>query len=499
MTWLLMMSLPVLAEGAVTEKARSFALDVASYGDDAAVDRSTAWWPEVDDPGLREVLRIGLRANPGLKAAEARADLARAGMWASLGGLLPLLSFEAATQEAPTEAMSLNAGAAGMPNYSEAFASMGAVLGQVAAATGVDTSGLPDFSSSTSTSLPDTFRQSSAMLKGAWTVDLFGRQTMATMAAQRDARGAQSAAHAQHQATASLLASGWYNVVAAREQARVVEEQVVTAQSLLDLVQLRYERGEGSALDVLQQRQQLAGTQALLPRARASQVAAEGLLLAAMGGQAATVLPKATSWPELPPPPPIGPASRLVDDRPDVQAAIRAAEAARLRHGAAYSSLAPTLTLTGQVGKQYLTLDDTQSVDTWGLGAVATMPLFAGGRTHASIRAARAAKQVAQMELQATVLGAVQQVETAIASERAARQTLEAVTIQAEAARNALEESKAHYLQGIAPYVSVLAAVGADQAAQLALIQAHRGRLEARVNLHLALGGPWRAPKEASQ
>ena len=121
-----------------------------------------------------------------------------------------------------------------------------------------------------------------------------------------------------------------------------------------------------------------------------------------------------------------------------------------MRHGAAYSALAPTFTLTGQYGRQYLTLDETESVDTWGVGAVATMPLFAGGRTHAGIRAARAAKQVAAMELQSTVLAAVQQVESAIAGETAASETLEAVKLQAAAAR-ALTESKTPYLKASRP------------------------------------------------
>jgi len=497
MIWLILCT-QAMAGSAVLEDARGVALDVATYGDDAAVDRHDSWWTNIKDPGLQQVLRDGLPSNPDLRAAEARVDLARANTWVSLSALLPNVAFEATTQEAPTDAMSLNPGAASIPNYGDAFASLGTLLTDLAAATGGDPSDVPDFTGS-GDSLPDSFRQSSAMLKGAWTVDVFGRQTMNTIASHKDARAARSAAHAQHQATTAMLASAWYNVVAAREQSRVVDEQVQTAQALLDIVQLRYERGEGSALDVLQQRQQLAGTKALLPRARAGQVAAEGMLSAAMGIQRPTSLPASSGWPSLPAAPGLGHPRRLVDDRADVQAAIKSAEAARLRHGAAYSALAPTLTLTGQYGRQYLTLDETESVDTWGIGAVATMPLFAGGRTHAGIRAARAAKQVAKMELQSTVLTAVQQVESAIAVEGAAGETLEAVQLQAKAARDALTESKAHYLQGLAPYVSVLAAFAADQAAQLALLDAHRSRLDARINLHLALGGQWRVPQESSQ
>ena len=85
----------------------------------------------------------------------------------------------------------------------------------------------------------------------------------------------------------------------------------------------------------------------------------------------------------------------------------------------------------------------------------------------------------------------------AIAGETTASETLEA-KLQAAAARDALTESTAQCLQGLAPAVSVLAALAADQAAQLSLLDVHRSRLDARINLHLALGGQWRVPQESS-
>ena len=193
MIWLILCT-QAMAGSAVLEDARGVALDVATYGDDAPVARRDSWWADIRDPGLQRVLQDGLPGNPDLRAAEARVDLARANTWVSLSALLPNLAFEATTQEAPSDAMSLNPGAASIPNYGEAFTSLGTVLADIAAATGVDPSGVPDFSNSGESTLPDTFRQSSAMVKGAWTVDVFGRQTMTTIASHKDARAARSAA-----------------------------------------------------------------------------------------------------------------------------------------------------------------------------------------------------------------------------------------------------------------------------------------------------------------
>ena len=464
---------------------------IAEYGDTATPDRTQPWWSSIEDPGLKQVISTGLSENPGLAAAQARTDIAQANTWQSMSALLPTIVFEAATQQAPTDVMSLNPGAAAFPDYSEAFQSLGQLLSDVSALTGGDPNDIPDFSGGESTDIPETYRQSSTMLKGSWGIDVFGRQTLSTMAAHRDARAAQSGEHAQMRSLAGQLGSAWYNLVAAREQKRVVSEQVQTAKDMLEIVQLRYERGEGSALDVLQQRQQLAGTQALLPRAEAGEKAAHGRLSVALGQAPSAPLPPSNGWPELGPTPDIGKPSRLVDDRADVRAAIQTVEAARLRRAASFSALAPTLTLTGQYGRQYLTFTDTDSVNAWGVGAVATIPLFAGGRTHSGIRAARAARDMAHMELRSTVLAAIDQVENAITMERAATQTVEAVRHQVNAARDALDESRAHYLQGLAPYVTVLAALGAHQAAQLALIEAERNRVDARIQLHTALGGHW--------
>jgi len=496
MIWFLLSS-TVLASSPVVEETRALVSSIAQYGDTAQPDRSQPWWNSIQDKGLHEVIQTGLSENPGLAAARARSDLAKATTWQSLSGLLPTIAFEAATQQAPTDAMTLNPGTASMPNYSEAFQSLGQLLEDVAAFTGDDPSTLPDFTGGEQTELPETFRQSSTMLKGSWAIDIFGRQTLSTMAAHKDARAARSGEHGQMRALAGQLGTAWYNLVAAREQSRLVQEQVNTASELLEIVQLRYERGEGSALDVLQQRQQLAGTQALLPRAQAGEKAAHGRLSIALGKSPTASLPPSNGWPELESAPAIGSPARLIDDRADVRAAIETVEGARLRRASSFSALAPTVTLTGQYGKQYLSFDETDSVNTWGIGAVATVPLFAGGRTHSGIRAARAARDIAQMELRSTVLAAVDQVENAVTMEAAAEKTLEAVRHQAQAARQALDESRAYYLQGLAPYVTVLAALAADQAAQLGLLDAERNRLEARIQLHTALGGHWVTTRES--
>jgi outer membrane protein TolC len=298
------------------------------------------------------------------------------------------------------------------------------------------------------------------------------------------------------QSLATQIGSAWYDLVAARQQVHIVEEQVQAGEEMLEIIELRYERGEGSALDVLQQRQQLANTEILLPKVRLGAKQAHQRLSVALGQAPDADLPESDTLPTVPPAPAIGSSDRLVTDRPDVQAAIGTLDSARLQRGAAIAGLAPTFTLTGQYGRQYLTLDETDHVDSWGLGAAATVPLFGGGRTHAGIKAAKANRDIAQMGLRSQVLSAIQQIESAIENEDASQESLKAAERQQLAASQVFTESRARYLEGLTPYINVLASQAAHQAAQLGLLDAQRSRIQARIQLYGALGGTWNRSME---
>ncbi|MAY81929.1 MAG: hypothetical protein CL930_14255 [Deltaproteobacteria bacterium] len=487
-----------IAETPATTEARALVSTWAEYGDETRPDRSLGWWKGIDDPGLQEVLKVGLSDNPDLLAAEARVQLARAGTWQSVANLLPNIYFELASQKAPTDAMGLNPMTANMPDYGEIFESLGAMLADITAATGGDPTSLPNFSADSGNDMPDTYTQSSAMLKGSLAVDIFGRQTMSAFAASKTAQATAASRDAMTQSLAVQIGSAWYDLVAARKQVQIVEEQVSAGKEMLEIIQLRYERGEGSALDVFQQRQQVASTEILLPKVRLGSKQAHQRLSIALGKAPDAELPQSDKLPKVPPAPAIGSSDRLVTDRADVQAAIDTLDSARLQRGSAIASLAPTVTLTGQYGRQYLTLDETDHVDSWGLGAAASVPLFGGGRTHAGIKAAKANRDIAQMGLRSQILSAIQQIESAIENERASAESLKAAERQQLAATQAYTESRSRYLEGLAPYINVLASQAAHQAAQLGLLDAQRSRIQARIQLHGALGGTWNRSPENS-
>ena len=455
------------------------------------------WWLTVPDPKLHQLIRDGLQHNPQVAAADAQARAVKAGQGEALAGLLPSISVELQGQQMPTDGLSLSPASSQMMDYGAAFEGLAELMSTLAATTGQDPSTLPSFETE-SDPLPDTYIQGSAMLVATLPLDIVGRQTQRYLASRRSADGASFDLKTQRLSTTLMIADGWYDLVAARVQAQIVGDQMRINQDLLSLVEVRYEGGDATALDVLQQRQQLAVTEAMLPRAQAQVATADLALRSMLGHTGDDDLPPGASLPALPPTPLLGDPEALRARRPDLAAAISRLEAARHQRTAALLGLAPTVGLTGSAGRQFLHMDETDHADTWSVGAALSVPLFLGGRTHAGIRASTARRDLAQAQLRARVIAVSQEVRTAEVNERTSAAAHLATQRQARIARAAYDESRARFIEGVMPYINVLTALAAHQTAELSLLDAHRTRLRARVRLHGALGSRWSPASEAT-
>jgi len=107
------------------------------------------------------------------------------------------------------------------------------------------------------------------------------------------------------------------------------------------------------------------------------------------------------------------------------------------------------------------------------------------------VRTARASESLAIHTYNSAVINAVAEVESAISLDEQQRLRYSAVVDQERAARAAFDESKDRYLSGLDTYLSVLTAERAHQQAELAVLQAKRDAIGARVQLYDSLGGAW--------
>jgi outer membrane protein TolC len=187
----------------------------------------------------------------------------------------------------------------------------------------------------------------------------------------------------------------------------------------------------------------------------------------------------------------------VLQQRPDVFAAQRQAEAAWADVAQADADLKPRLSLSGQI-TVVRSLGSSADGSLWSVGPVQiSLPLLDGGRRQSLAGVSRVAQDEALSALQATVRTAVREVETALIDlhATAARQTDAAVATEgmAQVLQAAVQRQRA----GLASLFELEDARRNALAARLALAELERDRVWAWIALFQALGGGWQANPDA--
>ncbi len=275
---------------------------------------------------------------------------------------------------------------------------------------------------------------------------------------------------------------------------------VESYRSTLGTVEQRYAGGVSPALDVRLARQNLLTAEATVPETRRQlRDAVRRLEILAGRYPAATVMAtdEATTLAALMPAPlasvPVGLPSSLLERRPDLVAAEAGLHASVANVGSAKARLYPTLSLTGSAGYNSQELDTwfDGGHDVWSLVGNLVMPLINRGATKAQIRAAEARAQQAVASYRQAVLSAFGEVESALDSERFQAEREAALTRSVNEARRSLELAQRRYASGLDPLLTTLETQRRLFNAESQLLSTQRAYRTARVNLILALGGPW--------
>jgi NodT family efflux transporter outer membrane factor (OMF) lipoprotein len=414
------------------------------------------WWKRFGDPKLNGLVDKAMDDSYDIASAESRIDEAEAVITQNLSPLLPTLTWDSSVNMAPLDSLGFQfGGAAG-----------GMMMGD----------------------LPELYYTASSVLNLGVEVDLTGRNVLAYQASKRDARASRHDLDQQSVVLTASIVSAYYDVVTAKSQLEIVEDQVATNDSLLELMELRFEHGQANAVEVLQQRQQVASTKTLLPQAQTQLRTFEQQLAVLVGDAPGTRHPVADTLPELGAPPAVGAPADLQHSRPDLRAASDRLEAAEKREKRARRQFAPSLRLSAQAGAQGIYIQDWNTQWFWGAGATLSVPLYSGQRTFGQLKQSKAQTRTAANQLSASTLVAMREVEDALIREQQQRDVLAAQIATAEAAQQAFDESLARYREGLSEYLPVLTSLTALQQAQLNVITAQRDLIAARIQLHRALG-----------
>jgi len=193
----------------------------------------------------------------------------------------------------------------------------------------------------------------------------------------------------------------------------------------------------------------------------------------------------------VPPTPPAGLPSSLLERRPDIRAAEQTMMSANAQIGVARAARFPSVTLTGYLGGQSAAVEDIASSGIWGLGIGILAPLFDAGRREAIEDQAGARYQQTVAQWQRSVEGAFREVSDALVNLEETGASEADLLARVQAARNALELSRIRYESGYAPYLEVLDAQRTANDAEIAFVRNRQARLAFSVDLMRALGGGW--------
>ncbi|MFN9031011.1 MAG: efflux transporter outer membrane subunit [Betaproteobacteria bacterium] len=418
-----------------------------------------AWWQRFDDALLRQLVADAVANGHDLRVAVARVEVARAGVQAATGAMLPGVS-----------------------------------------AVGARSVGETGYSVIARQRLPNT-DITRAGLNASWEVDLFGALRAARGAAAADLLAADHARRGVLLSVAAEVARHYVTLRSAQERSAIVQDLVRSQRETLRLTEKLRAAGQGSDFDVDRALADLAATQAELPRLDAL-AAASRHRLATLTGQPAGTLDAALATtgpaltaPDVAPGQPI----ELPQRRPDVMAAEAQLRAAASRLDEAKASRFPRLVLNALFGTQWTDINalDIGRARFANVGATLALPLFAGGQIDAAIDAAGAREREALASYERSVLQALEDVESALAV-LAGEARRGADLDQSVAARErALGRALALYRAGQADLLVVLDVERGLLAAQLARAAHHTDRLLATVHLYRALGGGWEVAEPA--
>ncbi|HTJ65142.1 MAG TPA: efflux transporter outer membrane subunit [Alphaproteobacteria bacterium] len=418
-------------------------------------DIPAQWWSLYRSESLNKLIEAGLRASPTLEAAKAALRQAQENTSAARGAFFPDLTgnVSASRQKAFTPSFGGGSG------------------------------------------IKSIYSLSSASVDLSYPLDVFGgirRQVEATEAAED---------YQRFQLVAAYLTLTSNIVTTAVEEASL-RAQIKAQSEIIDI--------ETNQVQVLRNQLSLGGVaggavlaqEAILGQARATlpplekQLAQSRNRLAVLVGKFPSEDIGATfdlAQLALPTELPVSLPAKLVEQRPDIQAASAKMHQASAQVGVATANELPQISLTGSIGNTASPAGNLFSpgVGIWSIGGNLAQKLFDGGTLYFQRRAAVAAYDQAAAQYRATALSAFEDVANALRALQADADALAANLAADQAAQKSLALSQEQYRLGAINYATLLNAEQTAQQARISLVQSQAARFSDTAALFQALGGGW--------
>lgn len=371
------------------------------------------------------------------------------------------------------------------------------------------------YSTSSVTGAKAIRQQYSVMPSVSWEVSLFGAMRNSTEAARQTLLASEWGYRATRLSLAAQVAETYFKWLQYARSLEISERSMALRHEAQQKIDTMYYYGFSSAVDFEQARAMTATAAADIPSYRRAMIQANMALNTLVGSTPAL----------LPPPPqhmkggyggvdtgladslccgnltaavlpdylPAGLPSSLLERRPDVMEAWCQVEAAAAKTRLARAQRFPSFTITGQGGLSagFITGLTAHNPFYWLASGSLTEPIFSFGKLRRNEETAFENWREAQYAYEQTVLGALADVETALAAiETYASQSERYITLL-DANRRLQKMTVALYYDGMSNYLNVIDAERNLYSSQMQYIELLTEQLTAYVELYKALGGGW--------
>jgi NodT family efflux transporter outer membrane factor (OMF) lipoprotein len=412
----------------------------------------TAWWSVYNDPLLDDLEKQIDISNQTLKASEAAYRQASALLQEARAAFFPTVGVDASAVRSGTA----GGGTRGQATFKSQFQTTGNL---------------------------------------SWEIDVWGRIRRQVEASYASAQASAADLAAARLSAQSALATDYLELRINDELKRLLDATADADQKSLEITQNRYAQGTAAKSDVAQALAQVEGVRAQMINVGVQRAQLEHAIAVLIGKPPADFsiapMPLDQGVPVVPP----GVPSTLLERRPDIAAAERAAASANAQIGVAIAAYYPAITLSASYGLVSSAIQNLfrASNAVWSVGPQLAETAFDAGLRSAQVAAARASYDQTIANYRQTVLAAFQQVE----DELAALRILERQAEVQDRAVKASEEAEAlilnQYKAGTVAYTSVITAQTVSLGDKQTALSILQSRLVASVVLIEALGGGWTA------
>ena len=331
-----------------------------------------------------------------------------------------------------------------------------------------------------------------------WELDLWGKLRRFSEAARADLISSEYGYRGVMISLISEVATTYFSLLRAKSQYEISKRNATSRDSMVRLIQARYDKGIVPIIDVDQATIQYTIAAGAVPQYERQIVQLENTLSILIGQNPGRIeTGKALEAQNYEIDLPLARPVDLLARRPDVIASEYQLVAQNALVGAAQGNRLPSLSASALVG---ITADGFKNLSfqnpLWTLTGQLAGPLFYWGQLKRQVDIEDSRRYQALYQYQNTVFFALKEVEDVLVEIRTTKQEIEIANQRKRAALEAQTLSRERYNKGVTSYLEFLEQQRQAFDAELLLEGLRANLLSAYVRLYKALGGGWLTEEE---